>query len=68
MSARNVQQAVDFLLGLRARKGDGPSLPATIDYGALASLAKARGFGTDEAALQQAFALIMRARLIASSA
>lgn len=60
------QRAIDFLLGLDARGVDCSSLPASVDYGALGRLAGRNGIDTDEAALQEAFALIMRARLIAS--
>lgn len=59
-----VQRAIDFLLGLDSRGVDCSSLPASVDYGALARLAGRNGIATDEAALQEAFAMVMRARLI----
>ncbi len=60
------QRAIDFLLRLDGLGVDCSSLPASVDYGALARLAGRSGIDTDEAALQEAFAMIMRARLIAS--
>ena len=44
---------------------DWDSLPSVIDYEALERIARAKGVETDEAALRKAFAMIMRARLIA---
>lgn len=60
------QRAIDFLMRLDADEVEHSSLPASVDYGALSRLAGRHGVETDEAALQEAFALIMRARLIAS--
>jgi hypothetical protein len=59
------QDAIDFLLGLEAGAVDVSSLPASADYGALVRLAMLNGVETDEAALQNGFALIMQARVIA---
>jgi hypothetical protein len=60
------QRAIDFLSRLDVGEVDFSSLPASADYGALSRLARRAGVDTDEAALQEAFATIMRARLIAS--
>lgn len=59
------QRAIDFLSGLEIRAVDFSSLPASVDYGALLRLARQSGVETDEAALREGFAVIMRARLIA---
>lgn len=59
-SAAAVEAALHFLRGVTAECA--ASMPATIDYPALATHAAARGFQTDADAIEHAFRILMRVR------
>jgi hypothetical protein len=65
-SSADLQQAILFLSRLPAGTDDRDSLPGTVNYAALARRARASGLDVSPGALEQAFRLIMRARLLAS--
>jgi hypothetical protein len=62
----HAQRAIDYLSKLDADDVDWSCLPASIDYGAICAMARRKGVDTNETALREAFALIMRARVISS--
>ncbi len=60
-----VQRAIDFLSGSKSREMVPDTLPPRPDYQALARLALELGQDLSPDAVQEAFRLIMRARLAA---
>jgi hypothetical protein len=61
---RKIQYAVDFLSALERQQID--QADSGYDYETILTLARQRGFELDEAALNHAFVLMMRARVISS--
>jgi hypothetical protein len=61
----DVQRAIDFLSDPRLREVDPATLPHRPDYEALAQSACALGHDLPPGAIQEAFRLMMRARLLA---
>ena len=63
----DLQRAIAFLSSPALAKDGQPPLPTTPDYDALARRACASGYDVSHGAVEEAFRLIMRARLVAQA-
>lgn len=63
-SGRDIQRAIDFLTGQAAAEARGAALPDRPDYAAIARHARELGVELSPEAVQSAFQLMMRARLL----
>ena len=63
-----VQEALDFLVRLTPEEVRCAGLSASPDCREFAAMARARGFQIDADSVEQAFRLLMRARLLRSRA
>jgi hypothetical protein len=68
VAADDLQSAIDFLLRLEPEQVEWAGLSNSADYGAIVRMARNREcIETNGSRLREAFALIMQARLVASS-